>query len=179
MPTPESIVRGLNAEWVLESPLYPATDGWVIEYSIVNAAEQHSFASTTVDGAHKVVLDAAATGGYGAGEYFYQAVAKKDTSAYPVETGTLLVKPNFKDLTSGYDARPHVKKVLDAIEATLEGKASKDQARYIIGSRRLDRYTFEELLVLRDKYRAEWKAYQRAEKLKQGIGGRNVVLVRF
>ena len=79
-------------DWVLESAQYPATDGWVIEYSIVSATEQHSFTSTTVDGKHNVVLDAATTGVYGAGEYFYQAVAKKDTSAYPVETGTLLVK---------------------------------------------------------------------------------------
>ena len=179
MPTPEAIMRGLNAEWVIDSSAYPAADGWTVEYALINATEQHSFTSSTVDGEHKVALDAATTGSYGAGEYFYQAVAKKGTDAYPLETGHIVIKPNFKELTAGFDARPHCKKVLDAIEATLEGKASKDQARYIIGSRRLDRYTFEELLVLRDRYKAEWVRYQRAEKLKQGLGGSGNVLVRF
>lgn len=179
MATPESIVKGLNVDWTVASSDYPASDGWTLEYTIINADGMFQFTSTTVDGVHTVALDAATTAGYTAGEYFYQAVAKKSTDAYVLETGNILVKPSFAELTAGYDARPHCKKVLDAIESTLEGKASKDQARYIIGSRRLDRYTFEELLVLRDKYRAEWKRWQQAEKLKQGIGGRGNVLVRF
>ena len=177
--TPEFITKGVDNAWTLASSDYPAADGWVIEYTLINSEEQHSFTSTNVGGTHSISVDADASSGYGVGEYFYQAVAKKDTALHLVETGYLVVKPGFRDLESGFDARPHCKKVLDAIEALLENKATKDQARYIIGSRRLDRYTFEELLVLRDKYRAEWKSYQRAEKLKQGIGGRNVVLVRF
>ena len=177
--TPDSITRGLNAEWVLDAPKYPAADGWVIEYSMLLGTEQHSFVSANVAGQHAVSIDAATSAGYGAGEYFYQAVAKKDALAHLVEEGVLVVAPNFKELTTGYDSRPHCKKVLDAIEATLEGKASKDQARYIIGSRRLDRYTFEDLLVLRDKYKAEWKSWQRSNKLRQGLGGGGNILVRF
>lgn len=176
--TPDSITKGVTNEWTVDAPQYPASDGWIIEYTILNSQEQHSFSSTNVEGRHSIIVDATASGGYGVGEYFYQAVAKKDAALYLVETGYLMVKPGFKDLASGFDARPHCKKVLDAIEALLEGKATKDQARYIIGSRRLDRYTFEELIVFRDKYRAEWKSWLKAEKLKQGMGGRNV-LVRF
>lgn len=168
----------MNADWTVSAPDYPASDGWIVEYTILNTEGQHVFVSTAVNGQHSISIDAAATAEYGVGEYFYQAVAKKDTKVYPVETGYLVVKPNFKDLASGYDTRPHCKKVLDAIEALLEGKATKDQARYIIGSRRLDRYTFEELLVFRDRYKAEWKSWLKAEKLKQGMGGGNV-LVRF
>ena len=177
--TPDNIVRGTTADWTVSAPDYPASDGWVIEYTILNSQEQHDFSTTNVSGVHSISIDASATGEYGAGEYFYQAVAKKDALIYPVETGYMTVKPGFKELTSGYDARPHCKKVLDAIEAMLEGKATRDQARYIIGSRRLDRYTFEELLVFRDRYKAEWKAWLTAEKLKQGLGGGRNILVRF
>lgn len=176
MTTPTKIDAGLTAAWVLETPLYPAADGWTIQYEMVNAAEHISFSSTTEDGRHKVIVSAATTGAWTPGEYMFQAVAVKGLEKYLVEGGSVIVVPSFSE---SFDARPHCKKVLDAVEALLEGKAGKDVAKYIIGSRRLDHYTFPELLVLRDKYQAEWRRWQQGEKLRQGIGGGGNVLVRF
>lgn len=176
MATPSKINVGLNADWFVEAPDYPAVDGWTIEYSLVNAANQETFSSSNVDGRHKVALSAATTSGFTAGEYFFQAVAKKGSDAYLVETGNLVIEPAFD---AARDGRPHCKKVLDAIEALLEGKVVKDVARYIIGSRRLDHYTIPELLQLRDRYKAEWVSWQKAEKIRQGLGGGGNILVRF
>lgn len=49
----------------------------------------------------------------------------------------------------------HAQKVLDAIEAVLEKRATLDQQRYSIADRELVRTPIPELLLLRDRYRSE------------------------
>ena len=48
------------------------------------------------------------------------------------------------------------KRCLDAIEAVLEGKASEDVANYSIQNRSLSKFSHDELLAARAKYKAEW-----------------------
>ena len=51
----------------------------------------------------------------------------------------------------------HVRRVIDAIEAVIERRATKDQKSYSIDGRSLERTPIDELLLLRDRYRAEWQ----------------------
>jgi hypothetical protein len=89
------------------------------------------------------------------------------------------VKPNL--LAPGADGRSFVKQALDAIEAVLAKRATKDQERYVIevnGSRReLWRTPIGDLLKLRDRYRAEYNAELRAKSGSKLFGP--TVRVRF
>lgn len=74
------------------------------------------------------------------------------------------------------DARSHAERMLDAIEALLEGRATKDVNSYAIAGRSLQHMTAEELMNWRSHYRAEVK-----KERGRGIpnGGRKITLARF
>ena len=50
------------------------------------------------------------------------------------------------------DERTENERILDAINATMENRASSDQSAYAIGTRRLDRIPIAELRLLRAQY---------------------------
>jgi hypothetical protein len=120
-----------------------------------------------------VTVPASVTAGWTAGDYKYAIYMYTATLRYQVETGTVTVKPDLYAKTSTYDSRSHVKVVLDAIEAVIEGRASTDQMSYSIAGRTLAKMPIKDLLYLRDRYRAEYKREQDAEKIAMGetIGG--------
>ena len=126
-----------------------------------------------------VEVAAATTAVYTAGIYHWQAyiVRSTDSERITVDSGTFEVKAN-RD-AAATDPRGHVKKVLDAIEAIIEKRASKDQESYSIQGRSLGRTPIADLILLRDRYRAEYVREQRAERIRNGLGHSGVVKVRF
>ena len=94
-----------------------------------------------------------------------------------VDSGTFKVVKNLAADTS--DPRTHARKVLDALEALIEGKASKDQQSYSIAGRSISRLSPGELLEWRDRYRVEVAAEARAEKIKNGGMHAGIIKVRF
>lgn len=124
-----------------------------------------------------IVVAASATDDYTAGDYKYTIQLTTATERYTVEEGTVTIKPYLSAMTITSDSRSHVKKVLDAIEAVIEGRANYDQMSYTIAGRYLTRMPIKDLLYLRDRYRAEYQRELDAEKIAAGstIGGQ----VRF
>ena len=72
-----------------------------------------------------------------------------------LEAGAVEIKADLAAISTSQDLRSHARKTLDAIEATIEGRASLDQERYRINNRELYRTPLETLKKLRDQYRAE------------------------
>lgn len=128
---------------------------------------------------YHVEVASATTAGYTAGDYHWQAYITRssDSERVVIDRGTVTVKPNLD--AADADPRSHVKKVLDAIEAVLENRATADQESYAIAGRSLSRTPIADLLTLRDRYRAEWHREQAAERIKRGLGHAGRVLVRF
>ena len=96
-----------------------------------------------------------------------------------VEQGSFEVKPRFADMSSGFNNNTHVKKTLDALEATIEGKASQDQLSYSIAGRSLSRLSPSELLSWREKYKAEYARELSAARIAAGLGNPNKIRVRM
>jgi len=117
----------------------------------------------------------ATTIGYPAGRYYWQAYITRssDSERVTVSSGTFEVIADRDTDTA--DPRSHARKVLAAIEAVIEGRASRDQEEYSIGGRSLKRTPIEDLLKLRDKYVGEVDAEQRKAN---GQGSRKL-LYRF
>ena len=126
-----------------------------------------------------VEVGQAVTATYAAGIYHWQAyiIRTTDSERITIDSGTFEVKTNRDAATD--DPRGHVKKVLDAIEATIEGRASKDQEKYAIAGRELWRTPIPDLIMLRDKYRAEYVRETRAERIRNGLGHSGIIKTRF
>jgi hypothetical protein len=54
-------------------------------------------------------------------------VSGGSSEVYEVDRGTIVLLPRY-DQAAAYDDRSHARKMLDAIEAVLESRASADQS---------------------------------------------------
>ena len=126
-----------------------------------------------------VEVASATTAAYTAGTYHWQAYITRssDSERITVDGGTFEVNANRDEATS--DPRSHVKKTLDALEAVIESRATKDQEAYVINGRSLTRTRLPDLMMFRDKYAALYANEQKQERIDNGLASGGRVLVRF
>jgi hypothetical protein len=74
------------------------------------------------------------------------------------------------------DDRSHIKKVLDAIEAVIEGRASRSEKEYSLGDKKLVSMTHEELFKQWNRYKFLYKQELQAKGLEPVS---NQIKVRF
>lgn len=167
-PTNEPQILVAGDTWLWERTLddYPATSGgWTLNYSLRGPGTIADIVATADDDSFLVQVPAATTAGYVAGIYAWQAyVTDGSGNRYTVDEGTLEVKANLQTAGATYDGRSTVKKILDAIEATLLGTASKEDAEIQIHGRTLRRRSLEEL----EKLHARYQHLYRIEQIRAG-----------
>lgn len=177
---PTELTAGDTVQWTRSLPSFPAAAGWVLTYTLINSSGKISITASASGSDHAVSVPAATSGAWAAGKYQWQAYATLGTERHLVGTGTVLIKPNFSVATT-YDGRSHARKVLEAIEAALESRATNDQLDILttsFGDRSVGRDK-SRLLELRDRYRREVRAEEDAERAAQGLPTRNKILVRL
>lgn len=160
-PVPEAVPATLRAgdtaTWRRNPADYPASDGWAMDYILVTAAAQIAIAASVAGNEFLVEVSPATTALWTAGRYAWQERVSKSGKIFTSGTGSLQIVPSFAAATSGYDARSHAQKTLDALEAWIEHK-SPTVASYQIGDRQMQHIPITSLLALRDKYRREVRA---------------------
>ena len=168
---PTEAVAGDTWEWKKSYSDYPAPT-WTLTY--YGRSREHDFSFTAAaDGTdHLVTVAKTATAAYKAGLYQLTAFVSAGSERFMVERRLLDVKPDPASTGAGFDPRSHARRVLDAIEAVLENRATKDQQEYTIGNRSLKRIPIADLLQFRAQYRAEVNK-ELAEA--SGVGGKVVV----
>lgn len=172
---PTLVVAGTTVKFIRDYDLNPAS--WTSTAYFTNSANSYSVtASDNGDGRFLFDASAAVTSTWVAGDYKLSIQYTDGSETYVAEVTSVLVEPA---LGSATDVRSHAKKVLDALESTLEGKASQDQLSYSIRGRSLSRMSPGELLEWRDKYKAEYKREVDAENIANGMGTSSVIRVRF
>ena len=125
-----------------------------------------------------ITVSSATTKTWKSGCHSYAVYMIKGDERYTVEVGHVEIKPDIEAQTD-YDGRSHVKKVLDAIEAVIEKRASNDQMSYTIAGRSLSRIPIPELLKLRDVYRIEYNREMKAADIARGEYRGGMLKVRF
>lgn len=159
---------------------YPAPT-WVLTYRFVNASGAFEVVAAPDGSAHAVTVAASTTAGRTAGTYAWAAQVVNGSEKHTVDQGTLKVLPNLFAGTAAAaaDLRTHARKVLEAIEAVIEGRATLDQQEYTIGGRSLKRTPIADLLKLRNFYKAELEGELAAERLANGLGIGRKIQVRL
>ncbi|MCC8368785.1 MAG: hypothetical protein LN573_01705 [Rickettsia endosymbiont of Oxypoda opaca] len=173
-----SFTVGETVQWQKELINYPTKDGWQLVYCCRNFAYSFEVKAEVQKDHYVIRLSSEETSKYKPAIYWWQSRIIKENEQYIVENGEFVIKPNLALLDS-YDGRSHVKKVLDALEATILGKASRDQLSYSISGRSLSRLSPTELLKWRDTYKAEYARNLQEEQLSKGLSGHNLIKIRF
>ncbi len=182
MSEPREITIGSRATWSRSWSDYPAP-AWVLTYYLLNPDRQLVIVAAADGEAHEVDVLPAAQGAWVAGDYLMTgAVANAATGdrRTVVDRVPLTLLPDPATLTSGHDQRGHVQRVLDALTAVIEGKATHDQLSYSVEGVSIARMSPTELLAFRDRYvllRQNELARERRAAGKRGK--RSTILARF
>lgn len=169
-----SVLRAGSAyEWTEKVSGY-APGTYTLEYILFNAGQTLTIAGEANE--FKVDLATSDTEGWAPGKYQYILRITDGTDKIDVRRGSVEILANVDNLQA-LDGRTHSRRMLDAIEATLEGRASNDAQEMTVRGRSIKLTPIPELLRLRGIYSAAVKSEEAAEKGQAGTN--RIVRTRF
>ncbi|MCX8016441.1 MAG: DUF1822 family protein [Rhodocyclaceae bacterium] len=174
---PTTVNAGDTVRWLRKLPEYPASDGWVLTYTVLNASGKITITASANGDDHFVSVPATTSASWPAGEYAWRARVSRAGDVYTVAEGRITVRPSFAEAT--LDARSTARRALEAVEAYLADPNNVAAAQYEIAGRQLRRYTLTELWMHRDRLKLEVLREEQAERSAAGLPDRRRVLVRF
>jgi hypothetical protein len=150
---PDSAIAGDTWRWTLDLADFPAPT-W--DATIYFQNTEGSFNQAAVDDStrHAFTISATTTTGKKAGKYKWFVRVTDGTNVETPLEGWIDVKPD-PSKSGATDHRSQARKMLDAVEATLLGRATSDQLAMSINGRSLSRIPLMEL--------KDWRAQLRQE----------------
>lgn len=170
---PASLIAGDTWAFTRDYGNYPQPT-WVATFYAEFSGSQFSAAAVASGTTQSFSIAAGTTGGYKIGRYKWWVRVTDGTSSYTVEDGWVDVKAD-PAAAGTRDQRTWARRTLDALECTMEGRASSDQLNMTINGRSLSRIPLQELLVWQDRLRNQVRT---EEGGATGGSGRNIK-VRF
>lgn len=183
----QAIIAGDTLQFATTIADYPASDGWTLKFRLIPRTGGDAIVITAATDdedadAYEVSVSAATTAGWSAGEYSWAAWVEKDVEKFTVDGwvshdqryrggDSIAIKPDPRTIAA-FDNRSHVRKVLDAIEAVIENRATLDQEEYTINGRSLKRTPLDDLVGLRRRYQNELATEDASERVAQGLAPR-------
>ena len=180
MNIPERIIAGDSIGWTESLADYPASL-WTLTYKLLNSAGAITISTSANGDDHVVSEDGSVTNGYTPGEYKYFAYVTENANPnnrVTVEQDTIVIAENIA-IATNLETRTQAKRTLDAINAVIEGRASKDQESMSYKGRAIGRTPIEDLLKLRDRFAVTVQQEEDAENLAKGIKTNRNVKVRM
>lgn len=115
---PALLQAGDTLSWRLSLPTYPADDGWVLAYRLINAAATITIVASADGAAHLVQLPAATTAAYPAGAYTGVRTVTRGSDRFTLAPWSPRVLPDLA-AASATDARGPAQRALDDLRAAL------------------------------------------------------------
>jgi len=176
---PTRITAGDTASWLKSLADYPASSGWVLAYTFINATSKISLSAAASGADHLVTAAAATTAAWAAGTYTWQATVTKAAERYTVATGQITIAANWAAAAT-LDTRSSAKKALEAVNLLLESYGSKAYMQgYEIAGRKMQFSSPGDFLTYRSKLMAEVAREDNAARLAAGLSSKNQLFVRF
>jgi hypothetical protein len=149
------------------------------EFNLVDGSTAANFTLTATESNNEYIIETSSTTSYTAGEYNWVSYITRssDSARIKLSEGFTEIQQNYATTTSS--VRSHVKKVLDAIEAVIENRATMDQSSMSIAGRSLSRLTVDELMTFRDRYKTEYLKEVKQARIKNKKDSGNSIKVRF
>jgi len=179
MSVPNEIRIGTTTEWSFSHPDY-SPDTWNLTYNFIadDGSKKVSIPGTADNGGWTIKIDPTTSREFTPGPWSYVALVTDGADVYQVDSGTvtILPDPTASDVSA---FQSHVKKVLDALEAALEGRASRTDLEYQIGNRKIKHMSPAQLYRLWKVYKMMYERERKAANLGEQIGPGAKVAVRF
>lgn len=178
MSEPTEVRAGDTWAWTRDANVRTPADGWTLTYYCKNRAAAFSIATTGAGAQYAVAVTASTTQGIAPGEYTWAAVATLGAEQYTEGLGVLRVLPNFAN-EGKLDVRSDARRRLEAVEAVLDNVASFEQMEITVGSTTLRKMPRGELLLWRDRLRAQVRNEEYAARVRAGLPEGRDVQIRF
>lgn len=178
---PAELRAGLNWDWRRDDLTDYPSGTYVLTYWFKKkgaTGANFSIVAATSGAGYLVGVAAATTAAYVAGDYSWVAVVTAGSNAYEVDDGNLTLLPKYNSVAD-LDDRSHARRVLDAIEAAIEGRASKVQLEYSILNRAIKFWAPADLIKFRQQYKSEVAAEEAAANVASGGVNSRRTYVRF
>ena len=175
---PEYFTSGETVQWTKSLADFPASEGWTLAYKIRGTNALDIIAVADGDD-YDVTITKSQSATLTAGNYWWQSFVTKADDRHVVDWGEFEVRKDLAAEGAGYDGRTHATIVLDALQAMIQGKASRDQMQLMVGDRQISRLRPTELREWRAFYRQEYLREQRADRVRKGLGTDRRILARF
>lgn len=181
---PLILFSGDKLEFTESESDYKASDGWTMKYDIIHPTATKIALVSTADGDnHKFSISSATSAGWTVGKYRFVRYADGGAGTKEhLDRGNIEVKPDIVALST-YDFRSHALKTLEALEAAIERRATKEQMSISIGvrgsSRQLQYLAMDELIRARNYYQNLVNREDQDDLIAQGKSPGNKVLIQF
>jgi len=172
MATIKELIAGDSASFSDRFASYSPVDGWSLVYVFIHANNEYraTLDATTVDDGFSVEMSSSASSQMVPGVYSCSALLSRDDERKTFVLPDLTVLPDPE--SPSYDPRTYPERMLAAIEAVLEKRASRIESEYSTASgKQLKLLTPEELITLRNKFKREVSMQKNKSK---GLTGRIV-----
>lgn len=188
IPIPAQIRAGDTVKWRADASqdnLGNAVDSgsWTLTYYLRTntATEAASVVGTPYGTGWELTLSAATTAGFIAGDYYWQAIATKDSEKLTLGAGQLkvLAALEYSGTPAAYDGRTQAQQDLDAVQAAIRTLISNGAKQYSIGGRSFTKLDLPDLMQRESTLKAEVKREQKAALIANGLGNPHNLFVRF
>jgi hypothetical protein len=157
---------------------------WTLKYYLrTNTASEGATSTGSAYGTGwEFTLAASTTANFDAGNWYWTAVATKDSEVITLGNGSLTVEAalTYSGTPGAFDGRTQAQKDLDAVQAAIRAIVDGGVVQeYRIGTRNLKKYDLPDLIQLEGKLKAEVKREQQAELIANGLGNPRNMFVRF
>jgi len=179
---PLVVVAGDTVKWTKSLADFPAPT-WVLTYELLHVGGDLGTITAAASGTdHAITVSAATSAAWnttGAERLAnWSSFATAAGERYRADYGSLRIAANPAVVTT-LDGRSNARRILDAIQAVLEARASKDQMAYSIAGRSLSLTPLPDLVELERFYKARVAAEDRAERSRLGLGHSGRIKTRF
>jgi len=142
-------------------------------------SKKFTITATEADDTYYIEVGSSTTASYTPGDYIWEAYITRssDSERIMVDSGRTEITINLANTNA--DLRSHAKKVLDAIEAVIENRATIDQSSMSIAGRSLSRMNIDELMNFRMQYKTEYLKEIKLARIRNKQGSGNTVKVSF
>jgi hypothetical protein len=174
---PDSFRVGDTVPWTRTLTDYPAS-AWTLTYAFAGPSTFTVVATASGDD-FAVTITSAVSSAYRPGRYAWQSYASAGAARYLVASGSCEILPDLSLYTTPHDSRSWARRVLEALQATIEGRASRDQTSIMVDGLQIGRMTPTDLLKMWGKFNALVDAEDNAAALAKGLGSKRNLFVRF
>jgi len=149
------------------------------EFNLVDGSTASNFTLTATEANNEYIIETSSTTSFTKGEYNWIAYITRSSDLVRVKIGEGYTEIQDNYATTAASVRSHSKKVLDAIEAVIENRATMDQSSMSIAGRSLSRLTVDELMTFRDRYKVEYLKEIKKARIQNNKDSGNNIKVRF